>query len=73
MCALPQLDTDLRCDLAVAGAGITGALIAGELADHGHDVVVLDQRDVCQGSTSANTTLLQYETDTHATELASIR
>ena len=70
MYAFPQLDTDLSCDVAVVGAGITGALIADELVNHGHEVVVLDQRDVCWGSTSASTALLQYEIDTHATDLA---
>lgn len=69
MYAFPRLTTDLRCGVAVVGAGITGTLIADELADHGHDVVVLDQRDVCWGSTSASTALLQYEIDTHATDL----
>ncbi|SFX28813.1 NAD(P)/FAD-dependent oxidoreductase [Marinospirillum alkaliphilum] len=70
MYSFPQLDTDLDCDVVVIGAGITGALIADELASHGHDVVVLDQRDVCWGSTSASTALLQYEIDTHAIDLA---
>lgn len=70
MYAFPQLDTDLSCDVVVMGAGITGALIADELAGHGHDVVVVDQRDVCWGSTSASTALLQYEIDTHAIDLA---
>jgi glycerol-3-phosphate dehydrogenase len=54
MYAFPKLDADLSCDIVVVGAGITGALIADELAGHGHDVVVLDQRDVCWGSTSAS-------------------
>lgn len=70
MYAFPQLDKNLTCDVVVLGAGITGALIADELASYGHDVVVLDQRDVCWGSTSASTALLQYEIDTHATEIA---
>ncbi|RDB42946.1 FAD-binding oxidoreductase [Halomonas sp. DQ26W] len=70
MYAFPQVHADLNCDVAVVGAGITGALIADELAAHGHDVVVLDQRDVCWGSTSASTALLQYEIDTHAIDLA---
>jgi glycine/D-amino acid oxidase-like deaminating enzyme len=69
MYAFPKLDADLSCDVAVVGAGITGALIADELAGHGHDVVVLDQRDVAWGSTSASTALLQYEIDTHAIDL----
>ncbi len=70
MYAFPQLDSDCCCDVVVIGAGITGALIADELACHGHDVVVLDQRDICWGSTSASTALLQYEIDSHATEIA---
>lgn len=68
--AFPQLDTNLNCDVVVIGAGITGALIADELVTHGHDVMVLDQRDICWGSTSASTALLQYEIDAHATEIA---
>ncbi|MCC5827361.1 FAD-dependent oxidoreductase [Alkalimonas sp.] len=70
MYAFPQLDADLSCDVAVIGAGITGALIANELASHSFDVVVLEKRDVCWGSTSASTALLQYEIDTHATDIA---
>jgi glycine/D-amino acid oxidase-like deaminating enzyme len=62
--AFPPLHRDLRCDVAVLGAGITGALIADELAAHGHDVAVIDQRDVGWGSTAASTALLQYEIDT---------
>ena len=68
--AFPPLQRDHACDVAVVGGGITGALIAHELATHGHDVCVLEQRDVCWGSTSASTALLQYEIDTHMTELA---
>ena len=70
MHAFPPLESDLRCDVAVVGAGITGALIADELAAHGHAVAVIDERDVGWGSTSASTALLQYEIDTHMTELA---
>ncbi len=70
MYAFPKLEADLSCDVVVVGAGITGALIADELAGHAHDVVVLDQRDVGWGSTSASTALLQYEIDTHAIDLA---
>ncbi len=66
----PRLDGDTACDVAVVGGGITGALIADELHRHGHDVVVLEQRDVGWGSTSASTALLQYEIDTHLVDLA---
>lgn len=70
MHAFPPLKGDIRCDVAVVGAGITGALIADELAAHGHDVAVIDQRDAGWGSTAASTALLQYEIDTHMVDLA---
>jgi glycine/D-amino acid oxidase-like deaminating enzyme len=68
--AFPPLQQDLRCDVAVLGGGISGALIADELGAHGHEVVVIDRRDVGWGSTAASTALLQYEIDTPMTELA---
>ena len=68
--AFAPLDRDARCEVAVLGAGITGALIADELVAHGHDVVVADQRDAAWGSTAASTALLQYEIDTHLVDLA---
>ena len=66
----PALAADLDCDVAVIGGGITGALIADELAAHGHAVAVLEKRDIGWGSTSASTALLQYEIDTHLVDLA---
>ena len=68
--AFPPLEKDLRCDVLVVGGGITGALIADELSHHGHDVAVIEQRDIGWGSTAASTALLQYEIDTHLLELA---
>lgn len=68
--SFPRLEADLHCDVAIVGAGITGALVADELARHGHGVVVLDQRDVGWGSTAAITALIQYELDVPMTELA---
>ncbi len=70
MQAFPALEDDIRCEVLVIGAGITGALIADELAQHGHEVVVVEQRDVGWGSSAASTALLQYEIDTHMVDLA---
>ena len=70
MHAFPALECDLRCDVAVVGGGVSGALIANELAAHGFEVAVLEQRDIGWGSTAASTALLQYEIDTHLTDLA---
>ncbi len=66
----PPLAGDLRCEVLVIGAGITGALIADTLHERGHEVCVLDARDVGWGSTAASTALLQYEIDTHMIDLA---
>ena len=66
----PHLTRDIRCDVAVIGAGITGALIARELAGAGFDVAVLDKRDAGWGSTAASTALLQYEIDPGLTGVA---
>ncbi|NUO76779.1 MAG: FAD-binding oxidoreductase [Lysobacter sp.] len=70
MHAFPALDGDLHCEVAVIGGGISGALIADELAAHGHEVVVVEQRDIGWGSTAASTALLQYEIDTHMIDLS---
>jgi glycine/D-amino acid oxidase-like deaminating enzyme len=70
MQAFPPLQADLRCEVAVIGGGITGALIADELAGNGHEVALIEQRDVGWGSSSASTALLQYEIDTHMIDLA---
>jgi glycine/D-amino acid oxidase-like deaminating enzyme len=70
MHAFPPLQTDLRCEVAIIGGGITGALIADELAGHGHEIALIEQRDVGWGSSSASTALLQYEIDTHMVDLA---
>ncbi|MGX5731866.1 NAD(P)/FAD-dependent oxidoreductase [Pseudoxanthomonas beigongshangi] len=66
----PALEGDLQCEIAVIGGGITGALIADHLQAAGHDVAVLEQRDIGWGSTAASTALLQYEIDTHLLDLA---
>ena len=65
----PALDSDRTCDIAILGAGITGALIGETLSADGHEVIVLDGRDVATGSTSASTALLQYEIDSHLIDL----
>lgn len=66
----PSLQQDRRCEVAIVGAGISGALIAEELASHGHEVLLLDEGPPGWGSTAASTALIQYEIDTHLTDLA---
>lgn len=43
LAGFPSLQQDRRCEIAVIGAGVTGALVATELAAHGHEVLLLDE------------------------------
>jgi glycine/D-amino acid oxidase-like deaminating enzyme len=69
----PGLPGSLDCDIAIIGAGITGALVADSLVGLGARVVMLEQRAPAQGSTSASTALLQYENDTPLIDLMEMR
>ncbi|MEY2409975.1 MAG: hypothetical protein QOF48_2645 [Verrucomicrobiota bacterium] len=68
----PQGETlrrDIRCDVVVIGAGLSGALTAYMLACEGLDVVILDKRNTGQGSTSASTALILYDIDVSLIDL----
>lgn len=55
---------DIKADVVVVGAGITGASIADALEAAGAKVAVVDKRGLAQGSTVASTALVLYEIDT---------
>ena len=62
--ARPLLETDLRCEVLVVGAGITGALMAEHLSAQGRDVCLIDRERPGKGSTAASTAMLLWELDT---------
>jgi glycine/D-amino acid oxidase-like deaminating enzyme len=64
-----RLRRDLACDVAIVGAGITGALVAHQLLAAGLHVVMLDQREPACGSTVASTGLLLYQPDSSIAEI----
>jgi glycine/D-amino acid oxidase-like deaminating enzyme len=66
----PSLERNLKTEVVVLGAGITGALVSHALREAGHEVVVIDQGDVAFGSTSATTSMLQYEIDLSLVDLS---
>ncbi|MFO0773381.1 MAG: FAD-binding oxidoreductase [Nitrospiraceae bacterium] len=71
----PRLPTsllrrDLKPDVVIVGAGISGAMIADALTDAGFDVAIVDRRGPLRGSTPASTALLQYELDVPLIHLA---
>jgi glycine/D-amino acid oxidase-like deaminating enzyme len=59
------------CDVAIVGAGITGALLADRLTGAGLSVTLFDRRAPAYGSTAASTALLQYEIDVELLDLIS--
>ena len=60
----PKLQKDIHAEVVILGGGISGALVAYYLVKAGVDCVILDKRTIGLGSTSASTSLLQYEIDT---------
>jgi glycine/D-amino acid oxidase-like deaminating enzyme len=65
----PAAAGDLNCEVAVVGGGITGALLGHFCVREGIDTILIDKRQPGEGSTIASTGLLQYEVDTHLTDL----
>jgi len=65
----PSLNVDIETDIVIIGAGITGSLIAHQCIADGYKTVIVDKREVCHGSTSATTSMLQYEIDKPLFEL----
>jgi glycine/D-amino acid oxidase-like deaminating enzyme len=63
------LTRDMRADVVVIGAGITGALVCDSLTRAGLSVIALDKRHPAHGSTSASTAMLMYELDTPLIDL----
>lgn len=60
----PSLAEDIIADILIVGSGITGSLIAHQCARDGYKTVLADKREIAHGSSSATTSMLQYEVDT---------
>jgi glycine/D-amino acid oxidase-like deaminating enzyme len=65
----PSLFKNIKTDVVIMGAGISGALTAWHLCQAGFRTIIVDKRHVGMGSTAASTALLQYEIDTPLHEL----
>lgn len=60
----PSLHQDKSCDVLIIGSGITGSLIAHQSIKDGYKTILIDKREIANGSSSATTSMLQYEIDT---------
>src|SRR4030095_12374767 len=69
----PSLREDMNIDVAILGAGITGALVSWHLMNEGIPCILIEKRHVGMGSTAASTALLQYEIDVTLEELIKLR
>ncbi|WP_080778404.1 NAD(P)/FAD-dependent oxidoreductase [Chryseobacterium phocaeense] len=65
----PSLKSNESCDILIIGGGITGSLIAHQMVSDGYKTILIDKREICNGSTSATTSMLQYEIDVPLFEL----
>lgn len=70
--SFPSLREDTICDILVVGGGITGALMAHQCVSEGYDTILIDKREVGHGSSSATTSMLQYEIDVPLYKLCDI-
>ncbi len=59
----PSLHQDKTCDILIVGGGITGALIAHQCVSMGKNCILIDKREIANGSSAATTSMLQYEID----------
>jgi glycine/D-amino acid oxidase-like deaminating enzyme len=66
----PKLSASANADVVIIGGGISGALSAYVLTEAGFSCLLVDARTIGLGSTSASTSLLQYEIDVPLYELS---
>ena len=65
----PSLRKNAKTDILIIGGGITGSLIAHQCVKDGYKTMLVDKREIAHGSTSATTSMLQYEIDVPLNEL----
>ena len=65
-----KLTKDLRTEVLIVGAGISGSLVAEALSALGREVVIIDRHPPGEGSTAASTSLLLFEIDNPLVVLA---
>lgn len=61
--AYPSLREAKESDVLIVGGGITGALMAHACIKNGLNTILIDKREIANGSTAATTSMLQYEID----------
>jgi glycine/D-amino acid oxidase-like deaminating enzyme len=70
--AYPKLNSDIECDVVVAGGGIAGCLTAYYLSQYNVNTVLIDKNRIAQGSTLLSSGIFQYELNKDLTELENL-
>ncbi|RYE44612.1 MAG: FAD-binding oxidoreductase, partial [Hyphomicrobiales bacterium] len=65
----PHTQRVLSADIAIVGAGITGAFLAEKFTRAGRTVVIVDRHAPTRGSTAASTAMLLWELDASLLEV----
>lgn len=65
----PYLTEDIETDICIIGGGVTGAIASYYFSRSNVKTVVLEKKRIAHLSTSATTSLLQYELDDNLSEL----
>ncbi len=68
----PSLRRNVETEILIVGGGITGSLIAHRCTEEGYKTMVVDRREIGHGSTSATTSMLQYEIDVPLNKLSKL-
>lgn len=66
----PSLRENIETEILIIGGGITGSLLAHQMMKDGYKTILVDRREIGNGSTSATTSMLQYEIDVPLFELS---
>jgi len=59
----PALIEDQACQIAIIGGGMSGAILAHQLSQASHDIIVVDKLQPGIGSSLGNTGIIQYHSD----------
>ncbi len=65
----PPLSQNTNVQVAIVGGGMSGILCAHEFVSSGLHTALVERKEIADGSTSANTGLLQYSNDIMLSEL----
>ncbi len=66
------LSEDIKCEVAIIGGGLTGAICSYYFSEAGIDSVLIEKNIIGYESTSASTSILQYEIDSDLVGLSSM-